>query len=138
MRVVFFQGHPEYDTISLLKEYKREVMRYYHGEREDYPPLPEHYFSQESVDHLNAYGQRVRQARRDGLACPVFIEDGIVPRLDNTWRDTAKAVFNNWLGLIYQVTDQNRRKPLMDGIDPRDPLGIADKLTRGATSGWPG
>jgi len=24
-RIVFFQGHPEYDTISLLKEYKREV-----------------------------------------------------------------------------------------------------------------
>ena len=27
-RIVFFQGHPEYDTISLLKEYKREVALY--------------------------------------------------------------------------------------------------------------
>ncbi len=27
-RLVFFQGHPEYDTVSLLKEYKREVNRF--------------------------------------------------------------------------------------------------------------
>ena len=27
-RYVFFQGHPEYDDISLAKEYKREVARY--------------------------------------------------------------------------------------------------------------
>ena len=28
-RFIFFQGHPEYDVISLLKEYKREVGRFY-------------------------------------------------------------------------------------------------------------
>ena len=39
-RQVFFQGHPEYDTISLLKEYKREVGRFASGERDDYPPFP--------------------------------------------------------------------------------------------------
>ena len=44
--------------------------------------------------------------------------------LDNTWRDTAKAVFNNWLGCIYQVTDQDRRKPFMDHVDPDNPLGL--------------
>jgi homoserine O-succinyltransferase len=25
LRIVFFQGHPEYDTISLLKEYKQDI-----------------------------------------------------------------------------------------------------------------
>ena len=44
-RIVFFQGHPEYDDISLLKEYKREVLRFYRGERDDYPPFPENYFN---------------------------------------------------------------------------------------------
>ena len=43
-RQVFFQGHPEYDTISLLKEYKREVKRFAPGERRDYPPFPENYY----------------------------------------------------------------------------------------------
>ena len=30
-RLVFFQGHPEYDSISLLKEFKREVSIYFEG-----------------------------------------------------------------------------------------------------------
>ena len=43
-RRVYFQGHPEYDANSLLKEYKREVLRHFNGER-DLPPFPEHYIS---------------------------------------------------------------------------------------------
>ena len=31
-RLIFFQGHPEYDTASLLNEYKREVFRNLNGE----------------------------------------------------------------------------------------------------------
>ena len=31
-RTVFFQGHPEYDTVSLLKEYKRDINLYIAGE----------------------------------------------------------------------------------------------------------
>jgi len=123
-RVVYFQGHPEYDTISLLKEYKREVMRYYHDQREDYPPFPEHYFNLEVGGILNEYGQHLRSAKHAGREAPAFPEDAVVRHLDNTWRDTAKAVFNNWLGNIYQVTDQNRRKPFMDHIDPDNPLGL--------------
>ena len=42
--------------------------------------------------------------------------------LDNTWRDTARAIFDNWLGLVYQLTNLDRRLPFMDGIDPRHPL----------------
>jgi homoserine O-succinyltransferase len=124
LRVVFFQGHPEYDTISLLKEYKREVLRHYSGEREDYPPFPEHYFTLEVGELLSEYGQYLRGAKRDGLPAPIFPEHAVVKHLDNTWRDTAKALFNNWLGLIYQVTDQDRRKPFMDHIDPDNPLGL--------------
>ena len=124
LRVVFFQGHPEYDTISLLKEYKREVARHYRGEREDYPPFPEHYFNQDLCDLLNEYGQHLRSARRDGAPAPPFPEDPVVKHLDNTWRDTAKAVFNNWLGLVYQVTDQDRRKPFMDHVNPNNPLAL--------------
>ncbi len=123
-RVVFFQGHPEYDAISLLKEYKREVLRYFNGEREDYPPFPEHYFSLEVAGILNEYGQHLRSAKHTGKPAPEFPERLIIPHLDNTWRDTAKAVFNNWLGKIYQITDQDRRKPFMPHVDPDNPLGL--------------
>ncbi|XSG86047.1 MAG: homoserine O-succinyltransferase MetA [Methylohalobius sp. ZOD2] len=123
-RVVFFQGHPEYDTISLLKEYKREVLRYHLRDREDYPPLPEHYFNAEAQAILADYRAAVQSARRRGAPPPDFPESALIPLLDNTWRDTAKGVFNNWLGLVYQVTDQDRRRPFMPGVDPQNPLGL--------------
>jgi homoserine O-succinyltransferase len=84
----------------------------------------------ELADRLNEYGQQVREARRMGGPFPELLETEIVSHLDNTWRDTAKSVFNNWLGLIYQVTDQNRRRPLMTGVDPADPLNLRDTLPR--------
>ncbi len=123
-RIVFFQGHPEYDDISLLKEYKREVMRFYQGERDDYPPYPEHYFN-ETIRHVFAdYEVHVKTAKKTHQAPPTFPEETIIEYLDNTWRDSAKAVFNNWLGKIYQITNQNRRLPFMNGIDPQNPLGL--------------
>jgi homoserine O-succinyltransferase len=55
---------------------------------------------------------------------PPFPEAQILPFLDNTWGDTGKAIFNNWLGLIYKVTNLDRRKPFMEGVNPNDPLGL--------------
>ncbi len=123
-RVVFFQGHPEYDTISLMKEFKREVSRYLEGEREDYPPFPENYFNDKARAILEDYRSVVAIAEKRGGKIPEFPERLLLPHLDNTWRDTAKAVFNNWLGLVYQVTDQDRQVPFMPGIDPENPLGL--------------
>ncbi len=52
---VFFQGHPEYDLVSLLKEYRRELGRFYRGETDKYPPVPEHYFDVEALGKVEAY-----------------------------------------------------------------------------------
>ena len=123
-RIVFFQGHPEYDDLSLLKEYKREVMRFVNNETDQYPPFPENYFNTEAIEILNDYKQRLRTAKATGTAIDDFPEELILEHLDNTWRDTAKAVINNWLGKIYQITNQNRRLPFMDGVDPKNPLGL--------------
>ncbi|MDD2723274.1 MAG: homoserine O-succinyltransferase [Methylovulum sp.] len=123
-RTVFFQGHPEYDDISLLKEYKREVMRFYRGELDDYPPFPENYFNKVVRAILGEYEQHVRTVRQTDQTLQKFPEHLVLEHLDNTWRDTAKAVFNNWLGKIYQLTDQDRRLPFMEGVDPDNPLGF--------------
>ncbi len=123
-RMVFFQGHPEYDDISLLKEYKREVNSFYKDSRPDYPPFPENYFNAEVQGILSDYALTVREAKLTGAELGEFPENLILHHLDNTWSDTAKAVFNNWLGKIYQLTHQDRRIPFMDGIDPDNPLGL--------------
>lgn len=123
-RLVFFQGHPEYDIISLLKEYKREVRRYAEGEREDYPPFVENYFSLQSQAILEEHRDRVQAALRAGRPVPELPEDLIAARLDNTWHDSAEAVINNWIGTVYQLTHIDRKRPFQDGIDPDDPLGL--------------
>ena len=123
-RIVFFQGHPEYDAISLLKEYKREIGRYINSEINDYPPLPDNYFSLRSRAILNEYSEKIIRARNNNENPPVFPEDLIAPMLDNTWHDSAEAVINNWIGKVYQTTHIERRKPFNDLVDPSDPLGL--------------
>jgi homoserine O-succinyltransferase len=126
-RFVYFQGHPEYDTISLLKEYKREVMLYAQGLRPDYPPFPENYFGLRTQAILDEYRDRLMAAKQKGRPIPELPEDIVTPTLHNTWHDTAEAVINNWIGKVYQVTNQDRKLPFMPGIDPNDPLGLAGR-----------
>jgi homoserine O-succinyltransferase len=124
LRLVFFQGHPEYDTISLLKEYKREVMRYARGEIDVYPPFPDRYFNRQVQGILAEHRERVIAARERGAPAPELPEHLVVPTLDNTWHDTAEAVIDNWIGKVYELTNRDRKLPFMDGIDPEDPLGL--------------
>jgi len=123
-RIVFFQGHPEYDSISLLKEYKREIGRYIHAETHDYPPIPENYFSLQSRAILQEFSEKIIDARANNQNPPDFPEDLIAPLVDNTWHDSAEAVINNWIGKVYQLTDIERCKPFNATVDPSDPLGL--------------
>lgn len=124
LRTIFFQGHPEYDTISLLKEYKREVGLFLSSERNDYPPFPENYLGIYEKAILNEFRWRSLNNNSGVKNMEQFPEDLIDYRLDNTWRDTAGEVVGNWMGLIYQVTNTDRRIPFMEGIDPNNPLGL--------------
>ncbi len=123
-RTVFFQGHPEYDTISLLKEYKRDVSLYIEGDIETYPPMPENYFSEFCAATMREYRWRLQQHRDKNEAPPVFPEHLVMKKLNNTWRDTGSAVVGSWIGLIYQVTGLERHQPFMHGVDPDNPLDL--------------
>lgn len=123
-RIVYFQGHPEYDSNSLLKEYKRELARYFAGTRESVPRYPEHYFPDEAVEIAARYIEEALQAEADSAALPEFPESELASLLDNTWGDTGRAIVNNWLGLVYQLTSIDRKEQFMPGVDPQDPLQI--------------
>ena len=123
LRMVYFQGHPEYDINSLLKEYKRDLLGYFHG-RNAQPPYPENYFPIDARDIAERFVRQAQAALENGRELPEFPEDEVLPWLDNTWGDTAKAIFNNWLGAVYQVTNVIRDIPFDDAIDPANPLGI--------------
>lgn len=125
IRFVYFQGHPEYDRNSLLKEYKREIGRFLRGELTDYPPTPEHYFEPAAQPLLDSFRERAERDRNPTLL-DCFPETELLYHADNTWSDTGKTVVNNWLGTVYQLTHRDRRIPFMDGIDPDDPLSLRD------------
>ena len=123
-RIVYFQGHPEYDYNSLLKEYKREVLRFIAGEINLYPPHPENSFSETAASIADEYQAIILASQDANTPIPPFPEDAIAQHLDNTWGDTGKALFNNWLGLVYQLTALERKRPFSPGIDPQNPLGL--------------
>lgn len=121
-RFVFLQGHPEYDTFSLLKEYKREVENYFLGTIAQYPAIPENYFSDGAIELLNSYTDSLNFAKQNSKAQPKFPEEQLSMYLHNTWVDTGKSIFNNWLGLVYKVTHKERQIRLMDHLDVDNPL----------------
>lgn len=108
---VYFQGHPEYDVQSLLKEYKREVSRFIQGEREDYPPFPENYFGSAAATLLEAYGRDVQRAVRGNRAPPPFPEQAVAGTLQNTWAGLGATVFENWLALVRRTHASGSRPP---------------------------
>ena len=124
LRIVFFQGHPEYDTISLLKEYKREIVCFLNKERVDYPSFPINYLNEQNQAILNEFKTYLLSAK---LSIDDFPEKLISKTLENTWRDTANAIMNNWIGCVYQVTHKELKKPFMAGINPNNPFNFLNK-----------
>ena len=119
-RLICMQGHPEYDVFSLLKEYRREVTNYVEGKRQDYPPFPEYYFNEGAKELAAAYKNKILS----GNTGEEFPEEQIHALLENTWADSARSQLAAWIGLIYQITHVDRKKPFMDGINPDNPLGL--------------
>lgn len=120
IRLVCFQGHPEYDVFSLLKEYRREVQNFIDHSRPDYPPFPDHYFDVRVQEIAAKYKNDVL----DGKTGAPFPEEQIAAMLENTWADSARSAIGAWVGLVYQVTHVDRKKPFMGGVDPNNPLGL--------------
>ena len=81
-RIIYFQGHPEYDFNSLLKEYKREVGRFLGGELDAPPPFPDHYFPPAAQKLARDYVERAGAARQAGEPVPNLPEKEIEAHLD--------------------------------------------------------
>ncbi|MAD91282.1 MAG: homoserine O-succinyltransferase [Gammaproteobacteria bacterium] len=123
-RVVYFQGHPEYNAVSLLKEYKREALRFIDNIRDTEPSLPRNYFTSEAEEIITQFLEAVNLAKSLGTTMPSFPESELELLVHNTWGDTGKAIVNNWLGLVYQFTNLDRHLQFMEGVNPDDPLGL--------------
>jgi homoserine O-succinyltransferase len=94
---VFFQGHPEYDALSLEREYLRDISRFLAGERNAYPAFPAGYFDTETEDKLADFKQRASVERRPALSAEL---PSRTLRHDIAAEAAATAIFRNWLGYL--------------------------------------
>jgi homoserine O-succinyltransferase len=95
---VFLQGHPEYDSTTLFREYRRDVGRYLSGESESYPDMPTNYFDQAASAAFTSFRQRAMDERSIGLleTFPCISEEQVT----GSWRDSAVVVYRNWLSYL--------------------------------------
>jgi homoserine O-succinyltransferase len=93
-RFVFFQGHPEYDALSLQREYLRDVGRYLARERETYPRLPVSYFDAATEEKLARFEKQARHQRHPALSNEL---PALNLRADIAAGSAAAALFGNWL-----------------------------------------
>jgi len=93
---VFFQGHPEYEAATLLREYRRDVRRFLKGQVESYPSMPHGYFGEDTVSVLNAMRSEVL-AERSEECLAAFPWESLTAKVRNTWRPAAVTMYHNWL-----------------------------------------
>lgn len=96
---VLCQGHPEYGTLSLLREYRRDVRRCLFGRGAvPYPRLPDGYLGQEAVDKLTEFERRAHAPDVDPRELwPTFPFDEVAATVENTWASASATLYTNWL-----------------------------------------
>jgi homoserine O-succinyltransferase len=121
---VFFQGHPEYETNTLLLEYRRDIGRYLRRERDLYPLMPEGYFDDETADAFTSLRRRAISGRNNDL-----LEDFPAARAEkgiaNTWFQPAAKVYENWLEFLCERKE--RRSKRIDSAASQNPSLAASR-----------
>ncbi len=96
---VFLQGQPEYEALSLLGEYRRDIGRFLRRECEQYPTMPRHYFREPVQQLLSEFRERAIQDRRAEFLTRFPVAKASLG-LENTWRQGAQQLYRNWLSLL--------------------------------------
>ncbi len=94
--LVCFQGHPEYEPATLLKEYRRDVGRYLRGEQPAWPTLPRGYLAPAALGLIDAFRRRA-EAARDPELLAEFPFAALAGGLEAGWQPQAVTIYRNWL-----------------------------------------
>jgi homoserine O-succinyltransferase len=96
---VFFQGHPEYESNTLLLEYRRDIARYLRRETAKYPLMPQNYFDHDTKAVLTAFQEEAIARPHEELLAKVSAVLGAI-EIENSWHTTAECIYKNWLDYI--------------------------------------
>jgi homoserine O-succinyltransferase len=115
---LFFQGHPEYESTTLMLEYRRDVARYLRGESENYPSMPRGYFDGTTMAQLKQVEMEAIANRHEMLQKRVSATmEGVT--IDNTWRSTAAGIYRNWLCYILAQKNLGMQEGDVSALPPR-------------------
>ncbi len=98
---VFLNGHPEYDSGTLMKEYRRDVARFVRTEMAAHPDLP----CVPMSPHLRACFDAARALAESGRGSEAL---ALFPAVDDpcdavpAWRGLATSVFGGWLLQVHE------------------------------------
>lgn len=115
---VHFQGHPEYETQSLLGEYRRDMGRFLRGENDVCPTIPRGYFGDEAEEIQIAFRQKALSDRQPELFAD-FPVDQVAKNLSNVWHLPAKRIYRNWL--LYMLSQRAGRSRPLEARDAAHP-----------------
>jgi len=107
---VFFQGHPEYDSDTLLREYKRDLRRYFAGGQVQCPMPPRRYFDRDMEAALAGLREQALEARGDATILEDILRliSGVAP--PDAWQNPAAQLFANWLTAVAERGGSFRRQ----------------------------
>jgi homoserine O-succinyltransferase/O-acetyltransferase len=115
---VHFQGHPEYGTRTLLKEYQRDIKKFLRRERDTYPSMPYGYFDAAATDLLADFREKaLHHPQAEVLGG--FPEAAVVETLQNTWHSSATCVYRHWLQYVALRKAELRRSQVAMGAPHR-------------------
>ncbi len=98
---VLCQGHPEYETLGLLREYRRDVRRCLFAEGAlAYPRLPEGYLPAGAAATFERFAQRAAAAAGNPQELwDSFPYDELASSIENTWAVASATLYRNWMHL---------------------------------------
>jgi homoserine O-succinyltransferase len=96
---LFFQGHPEYESDTLLREYRRDVGRYFRSESPLYPSMPQSYFDSDLAAALTLLQEKAIRGE-SGELFPEVSAALTEARIENSWHASATKIYRNWLRYI--------------------------------------
>ena len=130
-RYVFVQGHPEYDAQTLLREYRRDAIRFLAGERESFPRVPDNYFSARTEARLEGLKSSAlaRSANGSEEALDAILADEI-PAFG--WAGDATRLYRDWLAPLLRQNQlsASQNGGITAGLMP-SPAATSDSASSG-------
>ena len=98
---VLFQGHPEYEPLTLLREHRRDARRYLSGQGA-YPRSPVGYVDAEGEALLARFAERATSGAPDPVLMDHFPFHEVAGHVRAGWKDASRKLATNVLWAVRQ------------------------------------